>query len=81
MRRLLGTSRSSLSADSGLTRREKRRPGLAAVGLADAADRLAGTCSGGMVRRLDLAEALVGLDPIARTGVGSTSTPYAPPPA
>jgi ABC-2 type transport system ATP-binding protein len=55
---------------------------LAAVGLADAAERLANTYSGGMVRRLELAQALVsaprllildeptiGLDPIARTGV------------
>jgi ABC-2 type transport system ATP-binding protein len=55
---------------------------LATVDLTDAADRLAATYSGGMVRRLELAQALlnrpallvldeptVGLDPVARDSV------------
>jgi len=66
-------------------RRERRRrvdEALTAMALEDAADRLAGTYSGGMVRRLELAQALVnrpsllvldeptvGLDPVARDSV------------
>ena len=66
-------------------RRERRRrveDALEAMALVDAADRLAGTYSGGMVRRLELAQALVnrpallvldeptvGLDPVARDSV------------
>ena len=63
-------------------RREKVEQALDAVGLLDVADRMAKAYSGGMVRRLELAQALVssprllildeptiGLDPIARDSV------------
>ncbi|NDZ78680.1 ATP-binding cassette domain-containing protein [Streptomyces sp. SID10853] len=63
-------------------RAERVGQALAAVGLDGTADRLAKTYSGGMIRRLELAQALVsaprllildeptiGLDPIARTSV------------
>jgi len=63
-------------------RKARVEDALETMGLADAADRLAGTYSGGMVRRLELAQALVnrpsllvldeptvGLDPVARDGV------------
>ncbi len=63
-------------------RRERVDEALAAMNLLDVADRVASTYSGGMVRRLELAQALVnrpallvldeptvGLDPIARDSV------------
>jgi ABC-2 type transport system ATP-binding protein len=63
-------------------RKDRVADALAAMGLAEAATRLAGTYSGGMIRRLELAQALVnapqllvldeptvGLDPIARGDV------------
>jgi ABC-2 type transport system ATP-binding protein len=63
-------------------RAERVEGALAAMGLADAAGRLVKTYSGGMIRRLELAQALVsapsllvldeptvGLDPIARSDV------------
>jgi ABC-2 type transport system ATP-binding protein len=63
-------------------RRERAAEALSVMGLAEAADRQVKTYSGGMVRRLELAQALVnapsllvldeptvGLDPIARSDV------------
>lgn len=63
-------------------RRERVEEALATMGLTDAAERVTATYSGGMVRRLELAQALVnypsllildeptiGLDPVARDSV------------
>jgi ABC-2 type transport system ATP-binding protein len=63
-------------------RRERIADALQVVGLESAADRMAGTFSGGMIRRLELAQALInrprllildeptiGLDPLARADV------------
>jgi len=63
-------------------RKQRVADALAVMGLADAADRLAGVYSGGMIRRLEVAQALVnrpevllldeptvGLDPVARDSV------------
>ncbi|HTJ36782.1 MAG TPA: ATP-binding cassette domain-containing protein [Dactylosporangium sp.] len=63
-------------------RRARADAAIEAMGLAEAADRPAATYSGGMIRRLELAQALVsapqllvldeptiGLDPVARAGV------------
>lgn len=48
---------------------------LCAGGLTEAADRLAGTCSGGVVRRLELAQALVGVPRLLRRHAGPLILP------
>ena len=68
-------------------RKQRVRDALESMQLLDVADRLAGTYSGGMVRRLELAQALVnqpsllildeptvGLDPVLRDGVWAQVT-------
>lgn len=63
-------------------RRQRVREGLAFMGLEEAADRLVSTYSGGMIRRLEIAQSMlhrprvlfldeptVGLDPVAREAV------------
>ncbi len=83
---LTGAENVALFARLFDVRRRERREQLAGaldlMGLSDVANRLAGTYSGGMIRRLELAHALVssprllildeptiGLDPIARVSV------------
>ena len=83
---LTGTENMALSAAlydiTRRTRAARIREGLSFMGLADAADLLVRTYSGGMVRRLEIAQALlhqpvvlvldeptIGLDPIARHAV------------
>ena len=74
-------------------RKERVADALDVMGLGDVADRMAGTYSGGMIRRLELAQALVnrpqllvldeptvGLDPVRATGCGSAWRRCATPP-
>ncbi len=67
-----------------MLREQRIREGLEFMGLQDAADKLVGTYSGGMIRRLEIAQSMlhrpkvlfldeptVGLDPVAREAVWS----------